>query len=169
MASITLKGSTVHTSGSLPAVGSTAPDFRLTRSDLSDVKLADFGNSIKIFNIVPSLDTGTCASSARRFEKESGELKNVIILTISNDLPFAMGRFCTAEGITHVIPLSSLRDRSFGKAYGLEIIDGKLEGLLSRVVLVLDRNNKIVYSEQVPEISQEPDYAKALDAVKKLV
>ena len=168
MATITLKGNQIHTVGSIPSIGKTAPDFRLTKGDLSDVTLSNFGPSIKVLNIVPSLDTGVCAASARRFEKESGQLKNVTVLTISNDLPFAMSRFCSTEGITHVVTLSSLRDRSFGKDYGVEISDGPMQGLLSRAVVVLDHNNKIVYSEQVPEITQEPDYSKALDAVKKL-
>jgi thiol peroxidase len=140
----------------------------LTKGDLSDVSLQDFADKIKILNIVPSLDTGVCATSAKRFEKESAALKDVVILTISADLPFAMGRFCQAEGITHVVPLSQMRDRSFGTSYGVEITDGPLAGILSRAIVVLDRQNRVVYTEQVPEIAQEPDYARALEAVKKL-
>jgi thiol peroxidase len=167
MSTITHKGAPVHTSGSLPAVGSKAPDFKLTRGDLTEASLADFAGKKKILNIVPSLDTGVCAASAKRFEKEAGALGDTVILTISRDLPFAQKRFCTAEGVTHVVPLSELRDRAFGKAYGVELVDGKLAGLLSRAVVVLDAHDKVLYTEQVPEIGQEPNYEAALAAVKK--
>lgn len=168
MATITLKGNSIHTRGTLPAAGTKAPDFRLTKGDLSDVSLKDFAGKIKILNIVPSLDTGVCAASARRFEKESAALKDVVILTISADLPFAQGRFCQAEGITHVVPLSQMRNRDFGTTYGVEITDGPLAGILSRAIVVLGKDDKVAYTEQVPEIAQEPDYAKALEAVKRL-
>jgi thiol peroxidase len=168
MATITFKGTPISTTGSLPAVGSKAPDFRLTKGDLSDVSLKDFTGKVKILNIVPSLDTGVCAASAKRFEKETAALKDTVILTVSADLPFAMGRFCQAEGITHVVPLSQMRDRSFGASYGVEIASGPLAGLLSRAVVVLGKDDKVAYAEQVPEIAREPDYAKALEAAKRL-
>lgn len=167
MATITLKGNPIHTSGELPAVGSKAPEFRLTRSDLSDASLADFTGFKKILNIVPSLDTGVCAASARRFNQEAAAMDGVRVLTISRDLPFAQARFCAAEGIENVVMLSELRDLSFGDSYGARIVDGPLAGLLSRAVVVLDAQDRVTYVEQVPEIAQEPDYAKALAALKK--
>ncbi len=167
MATITLKGNPIHTSGELPAVGSKAPEFRLTRSDLSDASLADFTGFKKILNIVPSLDTGVCAASARRFNQEAAAMDGVRVLTISRDLPFAQARFCAAEGIENVVMLSELRGLSFGDSYGARIVDGPLAGLLSRAVIVLDAQDRVTYVEQVPEIAQEPDYAKALAALKK--
>jgi thiol peroxidase len=167
MATITLKGKTIHTSGSLPAAGSKAPGFSLTRGDLSDATLADFAGKVKILNIVPSLDTSICALSAKRFEKEAAALPGLAVLTISRDLPFAQERFCKAEGLSAVVFLSELRDLEFGARYGVRIADGPLAGLLSRAIVVLDRDDKVIYTEQVPEIAQEPDYAKALEAAKK--
>lgn len=169
MATITFKGNPVQTIGSLPAKGTKAPDFRLTAGDLSDVSLATYAGKVKILNIVPSLDTGVCAASARAFNKAAASLGDVVILTISRDLPFAQKRFCEAEGIDKVVTLSELRDREFGKAYGVEMISGPLAGLLSRAVVVLDRDNRVVYTEQVPEIAQEPNYAASLDATKQVV
>jgi thiol peroxidase len=169
MATITLKGSPVQTIGSLPAKGTKAPDFKLTGGDLGDVSLATYAGKVKILNIVPSLDTGVCAASARAFNKAAASLGDVVILTISRDLPFAQKRFCEAQGIDKVVTLSELRDREFGKAYGVEMISGPLAGLLSRAVVVLDRDNRVVYTEQVPEIAQEPDYAASLDATKQVV
>lgn len=166
MATITLGGNTIHTSGELPKKGQKAPDFLLTGADLSDVSLKDFAGKRKILNIVPSLDTGVCAASARRFNQEAAKLNNVVILSISNDLPFAQKRFCAAEGIKAVTPLSELRSRQFGEAYGLRITDGKMAGLLSRAVVVLDENDTVLYTEQVPEIAQEPNYDQALAALK---
>jgi thiol peroxidase len=166
MATITLKGNTIHTSGELPKKGDKAPDFRLTRGDLSDVSLADFAGKRKILNIVPSLDTGVCAASARRFNVEAAKLPNTVVLTISNDLPFAQKRFCESEGIDKVVPLSELRSRDFGAAYGARIVDGPMAGLLSRAVVVLDENDRVVYTEQVPEITQEPRYDDALAAAR---
>lgn len=166
MAEITHKGIKVHTKGTLPSVGSRVPDFLLTRADLSDARLADFKGKRKILNIVVSLDTGTCAASARGFNREAAALPNVVILTISNDLPFAQKRFCEAEGIDKVVVLSQLRNRAFGVAYGVEMIDGPLAGLLSRAVLVVDENDKVLDAQQVPEVSHEPDYARAIAAVK---
>ncbi len=165
MSTVTFKGSPVKTSGLLPAKGTKAPDFLLTRGDLSDVSLKDFKGKKKILNIVPSLDTGTCATSARTFEKKAVTLKDVVILTISLDLPFAQSRFCKAENINTVITLSSLRDREFGKAYGIELIDGPLAGLLSRAIVVIDEKDQVVYTELVAEIANEPDYTKALAAL----
>ena len=167
MAEITHKGKTIQTRGRLPAIGSRAPDFRLTRPDLTDVSLASFGNKRKILNIVPSLDTGVCAASARRFDAEAADLANVAVLTISNDLPFAQRRFCEAEGIHNIVTLSQMRSREFGTIYGAEIVDGPLAGLLSRAVVVLDEHNKVLYTEQVPEIEREPTYERALAAALK--
>lgn len=165
MARITLGGSPIETVGTLPAVGTKAPDFTLTKDDLSDVSLADFRGKRKIVNIVPSLDTGVCAASARKFDFAVAALRDVVLLTVSNDLPFAMARFCKAEGLSNVIGLSQLRDRKFGADWGVTISTGPLAGLLSRAVVVLGADDTVLYAEQVPEIKQEPDYAKALAAV----
>ncbi len=164
MATIKLGGNPIHTVGELPKKGDKAPDFKLTGSDLKDVSLADYAGKKKILNILPSLDTGVCAASARRFNLEAAKLGNTVILTISNDLPFAQKRFCEAEGIKEVVVLSELRSRDFGEAYGVRIADGPMAGLMSRAVLVLDENDVVVHAEQVPEIAQEPDYAAALAA-----
>ena len=166
MATITLKGNPIHTCGELPKVGTKAPDFVLVKADLSDVSLADFKGKKKILNIVPSLDTGVCAASAKRFNDEMKKLQNVVVLTISMDLPFAQDRFCKAEHVENVITLSDMRSKNFGKLYGVEIVDGPLAGLLSRAIVVLDENDTVVYTQQVPEIAQEPDYEKALAAVR---
>jgi thiol peroxidase len=165
MAQTALKGTPVHTSGNLPSKGSAAPDFKLTKGDLSDVSLADFAGKKKILNIVPSLDTGTCAASARRFNEEVKKAGNTVVLTVSNDLPYAQSRFCEANSIDSVVTLSQLRDREFGAAYGVTIIDGPMAGLLARSVVVLDENNTVIYTQLVPEISTEPDYDSALKAV----
>ncbi len=166
MAQVTHKGNTVHTGGELPAVGSKAPDFKLTRGDLTDVSLADFPGKKKILNIVPSLDTRVCAVSAKRFNQEVATMENVVCLTVSNDLPYAQRRFCDTEGINNVITLSQMRDRDFGRKYGVELVDGVMAGLLSRAVVVLDETNRVVYTQQVPDIGQEPDYAGALQAIR---
>lgn len=166
MATITLKGTPIHTVGALPQVGAKAPDFALTKGDLSDVSLKDFQGKRKLLNIVPSLDTGVCAASARRFNQEAAKVPGAVILTVSCDLPFAQGRFCEAEGIKEVVPLSELRARSFGETYGVRIADGPLAGLLSRAVVVLDEHDKVLYTEQVPEIVQEPNYDAALKALR---
>lgn len=165
MAKITLGGTPVETIGSLPLVGSKAPDFLLTRQDLSDVTLADFRGKRKIVNIVPSLDTGVCAASARRFDHDVAALNNTVLLTVSCDLPFAMERFCKAEGLDTIISLSQLRDKKFGTDWGVTMTSGPLAGLLSRAVVVLDEHDTVIYTEQVPEIKQEPDYERALAAV----
>ncbi len=167
MATITLKGNPIHTVGDLPKVGASAPAFTLTNGKLEDISLATFGRQIKILNIVPSLDTGTCAASARRFNVEAAKLANAVILTISADLPFAMGRFCAAEGIDKVVPLSSFRSPRFGKDYGVEITDGPIRGLLSRSVVVLNADNKVTYTQQVAETADEPNYDAALQAIRR--
>jgi len=166
MATITLQGNPIHTVGELPKVGERAPEFHLTRGDLKDVSLKDFEGKRKLLNIVPSLDTGVCAASARRFNQEAAKVPGAVILTISCDLPFAQKRFCEAEGIQAVMALSELRVRKFGEDYGVRITDGPLAGLLSRAILVVDEKDTIIYREQVPEIAQEPDYQKALKALK---
>ncbi|MFA6506148.1 MAG: thiol peroxidase [Treponemataceae bacterium] len=166
MAKINFKGSPISTVGSLPKVGAKAPDFLLTDGSLSDKRLSDYKGKIKILNIVPSLDTSVCALSAKKFDAEVSKLSNVVVLTISCDLPFAQGRFCKAEGVNNVIPLSQMRNRAFGKDYGVEMIDGPLAGILSRAVVVLGTDDVVRYTEQVPEITQEPDYPKAIAAAK---
>ena len=166
MATITLNGHTVHTWGELPRIGLRAPNFLLTKSDLSDVDLSAFSGKKKILNIAVSLDTGVCASSARSFNKAAAGLGDTVILTITNDLPFAQKRFCEAEKIDRVITLSQLRNRDFGRAYGVEMLDGAFAGLLSRAIVILDENDIVIYREQVPEIGQEPDYSKALQALR---
>jgi thioredoxin-dependent peroxiredoxin len=165
MAQITFKGNTVHTSGALPAKGTHAPDFALTTQDLEDKRLKDFSGKKKILNIVPSLDTGVCAASAKTFEARADSLENTVVLTVSLDLPFAQQRFCQAEGIDNVLTLSAFRDPDFGKNYGVTMKDGPLRGLLSRAVVVLDEKDEVIYTEQVPEIAQEPDYDAAVAAL----
>ncbi len=165
MATITLKGNTIHTNGNLPAIGSKAPDFNLTKTDLSNATLADYEGSKVVLNIFPSIDTGTCAASVRQFNKEAAELNNTQVLCISRDLPFAQARFCGAEGIENVINLSDYGTGTFGKNYGLEITDGPLQHLHSRAVIVLDENGTVRYTEQVPEIVDEPNYKAALEAL----
>lgn len=166
MATITLKGGPVQTSGSLPAVGSQAPDFCLTGADLADVSLANFAGKRVVLNIFPSVDTGVCAASVRQFNKEVSNLSNTVVLCVSVDTPFALSRFCGAEGLSNVVTLSELRARSFGEAYGLRIIDGPLAGVFSRAVVVLDETGKVIYTEQVPEITQEPEYAPVVALLK---
>jgi thiol peroxidase len=165
MAKITLKGNPINTIGELPKVGEKAKDFTLVKSDLSKATLADFKGTKLVLNIFPSLDTGTCAASVRQFNKIAGENKNTNVLCISRDLPFAQSRFCGAEGLTNVITLSDFATGAFGKSYGLEIIDGPLQNLHSRVVIILDEEGKIIYTEQVPDIVNEPDYDAALKAL----
>ncbi|TRZ44946.1 thiol peroxidase [Robertkochia solimangrovi] len=162
MATVTLKGNEIHTSGTLPETGSKAPDFTLCATDLSGKTLNDFEGSRVILNIFPSVDTGTCAASVREFNKSASSLENTKVLCISKDLPFAQARFCGAEGLENVVNLSDFRDGKFGEDYGLVFTDGPLQGLLSRVVIVLDESGKVLYSEQVPEIVDEPDYKAAL-------
>lgn len=165
MATITLQGNNIHTSGDLPDVGSKAPDFQLVTAELADKRLGDFKGKKKLLNIVPSLDTPVCAISTKKFNEAAASRPDVVILAISADLPFAMSRFCGAEGVDNVIPLSMMRSRNFARDYGVLINDGPLAGITARAVVVLDENDKVVYTELVPEIGQEPDYEKALAAL----
>lgn len=165
MAQITLKGDTIETTGSLPAVGSTAPDFTLVKTDLSETGLKDYQGENVVLNIFPSIDTGVCAASARRFNSEATSLTDTVVLCISADLPFAHGRFCEAEGLENVLPLSIFRAPAFGKEYGQTITSGPLAGLLARAVVVISPEGTVKYTEQVPEITQEPDYQAALQAI----
>ena len=161
MAAITLKGNPIHTAGELPAVGAQAPLFEGVKSDLSLLSSTDLSGKTVILNIFPSIDTGICAASTQRFNQAVGSLDNTVVLCISMDLPFALGRFCSAEGLDEVIPLSVFRSE-FGSAYGVTITEGPLAGLLSRAVVVINTDGEIIYTEQVPEIAQEPDYEAAL-------
>jgi thiol peroxidase len=165
MATVTLNGKETHTVGDLPAKGSKGADFKLTRADLSDVSLAAYAGKKKILNIVISLDTGVCAESARRFNEAIAKYPDTVVLTISNDLPFAQERFCKNDGIDNVVTLSQMRDKSFGRNYGVEIVDGPLAGILTRAIVVLDENNVVIHTELVPETSHEPDYDAALKSL----
>ncbi len=168
MAQITLQGNPVQTVGNLPAVGMEAPSFRLVKTDLSEASLQDFAGKNIILNIFPSLDTSVCAASVRRFNKEAGESPDTVVLCISADLPFAHQRFCEVEGLNDVIPLSVFRSPEFGRDYGVTITSGPLAGLMSRAVVIIDKSGEVAYTEQVPEITQEPDYDASLLALSKL-
>ena len=165
MASITLKGNPVNTIGELPAIGQSAKDFNLIGTDLAPKTLADYAGKKIVMNIFPSIDTGTCAASVRRFNQDASNLENTVVLCISRDLPFAQSRFCGAEGIENVHMLSDFNTGQFGKDYGLEILDGPLSGLNSRCVIVLDEEGKVTYAQQVAETVDEPDYDAALAAL----
>jgi len=165
MASITLGGNPVHTSGELPAVGSKLADFKLVQNDLSVASLSNFAGKKLVLNIFPSVDTGTCAASVRKFNESAGGLENTTVLCISRDLPFAQKRFCGAEGLENVVNLSDFQEGGFGKANGLEITDGPLAGLHSRAIIVVDANGTITHTEQVAEIANEPNYEAALAAL----
>lgn len=165
MSEVTLGGNAIHTSGSLPKVGSQAKDFTLTKNDLSTTSLSDYKGKKVILNIFPSVDTGVCAASIRAFNKEASNLDNTTVLCVSRDLPFAQARFCGAEGIENVITVSDYATGKFGEDYGVTIIDPPFIHLHSRAIVVIDEDGKVVYTEQVPEIGQEPDYEKALAAV----
>jgi thiol peroxidase len=167
MATVTLKGTQIHTDGNLPAVGSKAPDFKLVNGELADVSLASFKGKRKILNIVPSLDTAVCATSTRKFNEKAGSIPNTVVLVVSADLPFASKRFCVAEGLQNVVPLSLMRTRDFAKDYGVLLTDGPLAGITARAVLVLDEHDKVLHQQLVPEITQEPDYEAALQAVQR--
>lgn len=162
MALIALGGNPINTSGELPKVGAKAPDFTLVNSSLSEVTMKDFEGSKLVLNIFPSVETGVCSASVRKFNELASSMPDTKVLCISRDLPFAQQRFCAAEGLENVINLSDFRTGRFGKDYGLEIMEGIFSGLLSRVVIVLDVNGTILYSEQVPEIATEPNYENAL-------
>lgn len=165
MATITLQGNTFHTNGELPKVGQAAPDFRLVNADLQDVTLADFKGKKKLLNIFPSMDTPTCAQSTRTFNARAADHPDTVFLMIAADLPFAMARFCQAENIGNVTSLSMMRSRNFAKDYGVLITDGPLAGIAARAVVVIDADDKVVHTELVPEIADEPDYDKALAAL----
>ena len=162
---VTLGGNPIHTTGKLPAVGTEVKDFTLTGMDLSDKTLADFKGKYIVMNIFPSVNTGVCAKSVRKFNEDAASLKNTTVLCISKDLPFAQKEFCGAEGIENVVMLSDFRN-DFGKAYGVQLVDGPMKGLLSRAVIVINPEGNIVYEEQVPEVGQEPDYAGAINSIK---
>lgn len=164
MATTALKGTPIHTNGELPAVGSDAPDFLLVGTDMSDKTLASFAGKKKILSINPSYDTSVCQAATRTFNQRAAGLDGVVVLMVSADLPFAQKRFCAAEGIEDVVPLSTFRG-SFLKDYGVELTDGPLKGVSARAIVVLDENDKVVHTELVPEIGQEPDYDAAMAAV----
>jgi len=166
MATITLKGNPINTTGELPKVGSPAPDFSLVKTDLSAVSLKDFAGKKVVLSIFPSVDTPTCAASVRRFNAELDKLGDVVVLCASADLPFAHARFCGAEGLDRVLSVSDLRDREFGKRYGIAFADGPLVGLLARAVVVIGADGKVTYTQLVSEVADEPDYAAALAAAK---
>ena len=166
MAEITLHGSAVRTMGTLPAVGSRAKDFTLVKKDLSDIKLSDYKGKNIVLNIFPSLDTATCATSVRQFNKEASSISNTVVICVSADLPFAAERFCSAEGLEDVHSASVFRDTQFGKEYGVLFTDGPLKGLLSRAVVVVNPEGIVSYTEQVSEIADEPDYKAALKAIQ---
>lgn len=165
MASITLRGSPVKTSGELPKIGSAAPAFKLVSQDLKDLGLTDFQGKRKVLNIFPSVDTPTCATSVRKFNEKAAGLKETAVLCIAADLPFAMKRFCAAEGLANVVNLSLMRGGKFAEDYGLRIQDGPLAGLTARAVVVLDKDNKVLHTELVQEIANEPNYDAALKAL----
>ncbi|MFV5692843.1 thiol peroxidase [Flavobacterium sp. LT1R49] len=165
MASITLKGNPINTSGELPTVGSKMSDFKLVKNDLSVTTLADFSGKKLVLNIFPSIDTGTCAASVRKFNESASKLENTNVLCISRDLPFAQNRFCGAEGLENVVNLSDFQAGDFGKTNGLEIVNGPLAGLHSRAIIVVDENGTITHTEQVGEIVDEPNYEAALAAL----
>jgi thioredoxin-dependent peroxiredoxin len=167
MATVTFKGNPIHTNGELPPVGSQAPDFHLVDRDLNNISLADFSGRRKLINIVPSLDTSVCAESTRRFNAQASGAPNTVMLVVSADLPFAQKRFCAAEGLENVVPLSLMRSPDFALDYGVMITDGPLAGLTARAVVVVDQNDKVVYTQLVPEIGQEPDYEAALAVLNK--
>jgi thiol peroxidase len=166
MTTVTLKGNPVSVAGNLPKKGEGAPDFSLTGKDLGDVTLKNYANKRKVLNIVPSLDTPTCQQSTRVFNQKASSANNAVVLVISADLPFAMARFCSTEGLNNVVTLSTFRGRDFHGRYGVDIADGPLKGLTARAVVVLDENNKVLHSELVPEIANEPNYEAALAVLR---
>jgi thiol peroxidase len=166
MATVTLKGNPVTVTGRFPAKGESAQDFNLTGKDLADVSLRSYAGKRKVLNIVPSLDTPTCAQSTRVFNQKASSMSNAVVLVISADLPFAMSRFCGAEGLNNVVTLSTFRGRDFHTKYGVDVADGPLKGLTARAVVVLDEGNKVLHAELVPEIANEPNYEAALAALK---
>jgi len=165
MAKTSLGGNPAETSGELPKIGTIAPSFKLTTIKLEDTTLEDFGDSTKILNIFPSVNTGVCSASVRKFNEKASSLDGVKVLCISKDLPFSQDQFCAAEGLDNVIMLSDFKTGKFGKDYGVELLTSAFQGLLARVVLILNGNNEVVYSELVPEIAQEPNYEAAINAI----
>lgn len=168
MSSISHKGNTLKLNGSLPEVGSEAPDFTVVLADLKEISLSEMGDKIKVLLCMPSLDTSTCALETKTFNKKLGLNEDVLALTITQDLPFAMRRFCEVEGITNVKAASDFRYNAFADKYGVELMEGSLRGLHARAVIVLDRNNKVIYTELVPDLSSEPNYDAALEAINKI-
>lgn len=167
MAKITLGGKPANTIGDLPTVGKTAPDFTLTTADMSEVSMKDYAGKNVVMNIFPSVDTRVCATSVRKFNADASKLDNTVVLCISKDLPFAMKRFCGAEGLSNVVTLSDYRNKGFSKAYGVDILDGAFEGLDARAVVVIGTDGSIKHTELVPEIGQEPNYEAAIKAVQE--
>jgi thiol peroxidase len=167
MANVTLGGNAVTVNGTFPKPGDAGPDFTLTGNDLKEVSLKDYAGKRKVLNIVPSLDTPVCQTSTRTFNQKASGLKDTVVLVISGDLPFAAKRFCTTEGLNNVVSLSTFRNRDFHSKYGVDLADGALKGLTARAVVVLDENNKVLYSELVPEIKEEPKYDAALAVLQK--
>ncbi len=162
MATITLKGNSITTVGELPAAGSKAPDFKLTKTDLSECSNSDFTGKTVVLNIFPSIDTPVCANSVRKFNEVAGNKNDTVVLCVSADLPFAHNRFCETDGLKNVIPCSTFRTPEFGNSYGVTITSGPIAGLLSRAIVIIDSTGNVKYTEQVPEIAEEPDYDKAL-------
>ncbi len=169
MATTHFKGQPIKTAGDLPALGKTAPDFILTKTDLSESRLSDYKGQNVVLNIFPSLDTPVCAASVRKFNEQASSLPNAAVLCISADLPFAHKRFCEVEGINNVVMLSTFHHPEFGKEYGVVLIEGPLSGLMSRAVILIDSNGNVFYTQQVSEITQEPDYESVIEQLKKIV
>ena len=167
MATITFKGSTIHTVGDLPKIGSQAPEFTLTKTDLSEISSNDLKGKNVVLNIFVSIDTSVCQASVRKFNAEAEKLSNTVVLCVSKDLPFAHNRFCGAEGLKNVVPASDFKNLSFSEKYGVKISDGPVAGLMSRAVVVLNDKGTVVYTEQVPEVTTEPNYENALKALKE--
>jgi thiol peroxidase len=165
MAQVTLKGNPIHTSGELPGVGDPVPAFTLTGADLGELSTSQFKGQRVVLNIFPSLDTATCATSVRQFNARASQAANTVVLCVSADLPFAAKRFCVAEGLEKVVPASTFRSPDFGKAFGLTLVDGPLRGLLARAVVVFDEHGKVLHTELVGEIAQEPNYDAALKSL----
>lgn len=162
MAEITLAGNTIHTIGDLPNIGTVAPEFTLTDKGMAERSLTDFKGNKIVLNIFPSIDTAVCATSVRKFNMEAIKYPGTIVLCISADLPFALSRFCGAEGLDDVVVLSDFRHKTFGRDYGVTIVDGPLADLLSRAIIIIDESGKVIYTQQVSEIADEPDYGTAL-------
>ncbi|MED5502595.1 MAG: thiol peroxidase [Pseudomonadota bacterium] len=165
MAEITLQGNKINTNGDVPKVGSAAPDFVLVDSDLNDISLSNYDGKNIILNIIPSLDTPVCQKSTKIFNEKASSLSDVVVLAVSADLPFAMKRFCSAESIESVKPMSMMRSRNFAKDYGVLLVDGPLSGITARAVVVIDKDKKIIHSELVQEIANEPNYEAALNSL----